>query len=104
MTKTPAQLDREIAEALDSGKQSPIRYLAITTTKGDKFILRVLRDVAGGVAGIEVDREGDEVVPRGVNAEGLPYHTRTRIVPRDGIKKSVEMRMNVMYGRLERAK
>lgn len=78
-------------------KQSPIRYLAITTTDGAKFMIRVTRETAKGVSGIEVDSDGEEVVPIG-------FHTRTRIVPRDAIKKSVEMRMNVVYGRMERAK
>lgn len=78
-------------------KQSPIRYLAITTTEGDKFMIRVSREGAVGVSGIEVDRDGDEVVPAG-------FHNRLRIVPRETIKRAVEMRMNVIYGRLERAK
>src|SRR4029077_16664970 len=37
-------------------KQSPIRYLAITTTEDDKFTLRVSSETAKGVCGIEVDR------------------------------------------------
>jgi len=78
-------------------KQSPIRYLAITTTDGAKFTIRVNRETAKGVSGIEVDRDGEEVVPTG-------FHNRTRIVPRDAIKRTVEMRMNVTYGRIERAK
>lgn len=77
--------------------QSPIRYLAITTTEGNKFMIRVTRETTMGVSGIEVDREGDEVVPVG-------YHNRMRIVPRDAIKRAVEMRMNVLYGRIERAR
>ena len=78
-------------------KQSPIRYLAITTLDGDKFTIRVSRETAKGVTGIEVDRDGEEIVPVG-------YHNRTRIVPHDAIKKAVEMRMNVVYGQIERAK
>jgi hypothetical protein len=78
-------------------KQSPIRYLAITTTDGAKFTIRVSRETAKGVSGIEVDRDGEEIVPVG-------FHNRTRIVPRDAIKRAVEMRMNVTYGRIERAK
>jgi hypothetical protein len=78
-------------------KQSPIRYLAVTTHGGDKFTIRVTRETAKGVSGIEVDRDGEEIVPVG-------FHNRTRIVPRDAIKRAVEMRMNVVYGRIERAK
>lgn len=78
-------------------KQSPIRYLSITTTEGDKFTIRVTRETSNGVSGIEVDRDGDEIVPDG-------YHNRMRIVPREAIKKAVEMRMNLTYARIERAK
>lgn len=78
-------------------QQSPIRYLAITTTGGDRFTIRVTRETSKGVVGVEVDRDGEEIVPIG-------YHNRTRIVPREAIRKAVEMRMNVMYGRMERAK
>jgi len=78
-------------------KQSPIRYLAITTEDGDKFVIRVTRETAKGVSGIEVDRDGEEIAPVG-------FHNRTRIIPRDAIRKAVEMRMNVVYGRIERAK
>lgn len=78
-------------------RQSPIRYIAITTIDGEKFIIRVSRETGTGFYGIEVDRDGDEVIPAG-------YHNRMRVVPRDAIKKTVEMRMNVTYGRMERAK
>jgi hypothetical protein len=77
--------------------------LAITTTEGDKFTIRVTRETPKGISGIVVDKDGDEIVPPGVDAKGRAFHTRTMIVPRDAIKKSVEMRMNVVYGRIERA-
>lgn len=80
-----------------ASRQSPIRYLAITTVDGDKFTIRVTRETAKGVSGIEVDRDGEEIVPVG-------FHNRTRIITRDAIKRAVEMRMNTMYGRIERAK
>jgi len=78
-------------------KQSPIRYLAVTPHDGVKFTIRVSRETAKGVSGIEVDRDGEEIIPAG-------FHNRIRIVPRDAIKRAVEMRMNVVYGRIERAK
>lgn len=76
-------------------KQSPIRYLAITAQDGDKFIIRVAREGTNGVCGIEVDREGEEIVPVG-------FHNRMRVVLHSAIKKAVEMRMNLTYGRIEK--
>lgn len=93
-----------VASLWNMSNQSPIRYVQITTVDGDKFIIRVTRDTAKVVMGIEVDRDGDEVVPSGSDASGRAYDERMRVVPRDGIKKMVEMRMNVMYGRIERAR
>lgn len=76
-------------------KQSPIRYLAITTHAGDKFMLRVIKETSRTVRGVEVDRDGEEVT-------GKDFDVRERIVEIGAIKKAVEMRMNVIYGRIER--
>jgi len=71
-------------------------------TDGARFILRVTRETPFSIRGIEVDAEGDEVVPRGVHpVTGEPWHLRERRVPRDAIKKAVEMRMNPKYATLE---
>jgi hypothetical protein len=78
-------------------KQSPIRYLAITTVDGDKFLIRVLKETANIMRGIEVDKDGEEVT-------GKDFDVRERLIYMGAIKKSVEMRMNVTYGKLERAK
>jgi hypothetical protein len=77
--------------------QSPIRYVAIATKEGDKFLIRVTRQSPKFIAGIEVDRDGEEVV-------GADFDVRQRIVEIASIKKLTEMRMNVVYGRIERAK
>jgi hypothetical protein len=92
---TTSEAPRSMPTAMS--KQSPIRYLAITTVEGKKFILRITRETPVLVSGIEVDKYGDEIVPTG-------FHNRTRIVDRDAIKRAVEMRMNVVYAQLERAK
>lgn len=78
-----------------------IRYLKITQTDGQRFILRVTAESRTLVEGIEVDAEGEEVVPRGTDDKGRAWHNRLRIVLRDAIKKAVEMRMNPTYATLE---
>lgn len=70
------------------------RYLKITLDDGTRFMLRVRKESPLLVSGIEVDAEGDEVVPRGA-------HQRLRIIDRGRIARIVEMRMNPKYGRLE---
>lgn len=78
-----------------------IRYLKITLTDGTRFILRVTRESPHFIVGIEVDAEGDEIVPRGTDPKGRPWHQRERQVQRETIKKAVEMRMNPKYATLE---
>ena len=78
-----------------------IRYLKLTDVDGTRFILRITRESPDLISGIEVDAEGDEIVPRGVDVTGQPYHQRMRHVPRSSIKKVVEMRMNPKYAMLE---
>lgn len=71
-----------------------IRYLKITLDDGTRFILRVTSESPIFVRGIEVNAEGDEVVPPGA-------HQRLRIIDRGLIAKTVEMRMNPKYAALE---
>lgn len=71
-----------------------IRYLRITLDDGARFILRVTKESPLFVRGIEVNAEGDEVVPPGA-------HQRLRIVDRGRIAKIVELRMNPRYAILE---
>jgi hypothetical protein len=71
-----------------------IRYLRITLDDGTRFILRVTGESRFFIRGIEVNVEGDEVVPPGA-------HQRLRVVDRGRIKKTVEMRMNPTYATLE---
>ena len=73
-----------------------IRYLKITLVDGTRFILRVTRESPTLVSGIEVNAEGDEVVPPG-------HDRRQRFVERALIKKAVELRMNKKYATLEEA-
>jgi hypothetical protein len=80
---------------------SEIRYLKIILVDGARFILRVTRESPHFIVGIEVDAEGDEIVPRGVDAEGRPWHQRERKVQRGTIRRAVEMRMNPKYATLE---
>lgn len=80
---------------------SEIRYLKITLIDGTRFILRVIGESPRGIRGIEVDAAGEEIVPRGVDPEGRPYHQRERHVERGSIKKAVAMRMNKKYATLE---
>lgn len=76
---------------------SEIRYLKITLIDGTRFILRTTKESPLLIRGIEVNAEGDEVVPPG--AAG--YHNRTRLVQRELIKKAVPLRMNNKYATLE---
>lgn len=76
---------------------SEIRYLKITLIDGTRFILRVTKESPGLVRGIEVNADGDEVVPPGMGG----YHNRTRLVQRELIKKAVLLRMNNKYATLE---
>ena len=78
-----------------------IRYLKITLTDGTRFILRVTGESPRLISGLEVDADGEEIVPRAVNPEGRPYHQRERHLDRGTIKKAVEMRMNNKYATLE---
>jgi hypothetical protein len=73
-----------------------IRYRKITLDDGTRFILRVTSESRLFVRGIEVNAEGDEVVPPGA-------HQRLRIIDRGRITKTVEMRMNPKYATLEPA-
>jgi len=79
-----------------------IRYLKITDIDDKRYILRVTRETPNFITGIEVDEDGDEVVPRGLHPKlKQPYHHRERKVLRDAIKRSVEMQMNPTYATLE---
>jgi cyanophycinase-like exopeptidase len=73
-----------------------IRYLKITLVDGTRFILRVSRESPNLLSGIEVNTEGDEVVPPG-------HDRRQRFVAKALIKKAVELRMNKKYATLEDA-
>lgn len=79
-----------------------MRYVKITQTDGVRYILRITRETPAVIIGIEVDSEGEEIVPRGIHPKiGAPYHQRERRVMRGAIKKAVEMRMNPTYAMLE---
>lgn len=79
-----------------------IRYLKITDIDDKRYILRITRETPNFITGIEVDEDGDEVVPRGLHPKlKRPYHNRERKVLRNAIKKSVEMKMNPTYATLE---
>jgi hypothetical protein len=78
-----------------------IRYLKITLVDGTRFILRVTGESSRLISGLEVDADGEEIVPRAVNPEGRAYHQREHHLDRGAIKKAVEMRMNNKYATLE---
>jgi hypothetical protein len=79
-----------------------IRYVKITDIDDKRYILRVTHETPNFISGIEVDEDGDEVVPRGLHPTiKRPYHNRERKVLRDAIKKIVEMQMNPRYATLE---
>jgi hypothetical protein len=71
-------------------------YLKITLDDGRRFLLRVVRETPLFVRGIEVNAEGDEVVPPGA-------HQLLHIIDRGRIAKIVQMRMNPKYATLEPA-
>jgi len=68
--------------------------MKVTLDDGTRFILRVTGESPLFIRGIEVDAEGDEVVPRGA-------HQRLRIIDRGRIARTAEMRMNPKYATLE---
>jgi hypothetical protein len=72
----------------------PIRYLKITLDDKARFILRVTSETPRFIRGIEVNMEGDEVVPPG-------FDQRLRVIERARIAKAVELRMNPTYAQLE---
>lgn len=80
-----------------AGHQSPIRYLAITTEDGVGFLIRVTGESDRMISGVEIDRTGEEVT-------GREFDRRVRLVEKAAIAEKVEMRMNVVYGRIERAR
>jgi hypothetical protein len=80
-----------------------IRYLKITLVDGTRFILRVLSESPRFIRGVEVDVDGEEIVPRSVDPGGRPYHRRERHVERGTIKSAVDLRMSKKYATLERA-
>jgi hypothetical protein len=80
---------------------SKARYLKIALADGTRFILRITRDSPDLISGIEVDADGDEIVPQGVNSKGVRYTERVRHIMRTLVKKTVEMRMNNTYATLE---
>jgi hypothetical protein len=90
-------MERDTSQRGTREGHSPIRYLSVTTEDGASFLLRVTSQTARAIRGVEVDRDGEEVTGKG-------FDVRERIVEIGAIKKSVEMRMNVKYGRIERAK
>lgn len=77
-----------------AGQRKPLQYARLTLADGQRFILRITAETARTIAGIEVDRDGDEVVPKG-------HHNRLRIVERTAIAKFTPMRMNNHYATLE---
>ena len=70
------------------------RYLKITQLDGKRYILRVTKESPRFIHGLEVDAQGDEIVPPG-------FHNRHRSIERTSIKKAVEMHMNNTYATLE---
>jgi hypothetical protein len=58
----------------------PHRYLRVTTTDGKAVILRVTEETDLFISGTEVNRDGDEVVPRGTDSEGRRYTERLHLI------------------------
>src|SRR4051812_4092916 len=81
--------------------EAPIRYERITLVNGQRFYLRVSDDSGNLVRGIEVDKEGDEVVPKGKDKDGNAFHQRMHLIQKDLIKKRQRMRMNLVFATLE---
>jgi len=73
-----------------------VRYLKITLDDGARFILRVTHESPRFIRGVEVNAEGDEVVPPGADQ-------RIRIIDRGRIAKTIELRMSKKYATLEAA-
>lgn len=71
-----------------------IRYARVTLDTGKRIILRVVSETGRFLRGIEVDREGEEIIPQGA-------HQRMHIIERPRITKIAEMRMNPKYATLE---
>lgn len=61
---------------------------------GKTFLLRVMGENDGMLWGIEVNREGDEVIPRGADE-------RLHLIDLLAITKRIPMTMNPHYGELE---
>jgi hypothetical protein len=72
-----------------------IRYAKIIQTNGQRFIIRVDSESERFIRGIEVDKDGEEIQPKG-------FHNRLRIVEKTSISKMIEMRMNTIYATLEK--
>lgn len=71
-----------------------MRYARIVLEGRAPFIIRVTNESERTISGIEVDREGEEIVPVG-------YHNRLHVIERAAIRKMTELRMNHHYGMLE---
>lgn len=62
------------------------------------FFLKITKESDSSVVGYEVDKDGDEIVPKGGQ-----HDRRLRIITKDLIKKRVAYRMNNTYATLEPA-
>jgi len=69
-------------------------------SEGKNIFLRVTAERDKIIVGIEVDKQGDEIVPKGKDKEGRAYTDRTRVVEKAGIGKISEYRISKKYGTL----
>jgi len=69
-------------------------------SEGKNIFLRVTSERDKIIVGIEVDKQGDEIVPKGKDKEGRAYTDRTRVVEKAGIGKISEYRISKKYGTL----
>lgn len=81
--------------------ESPRRYEYVVLNNGQRFILRVDDDSGQFLNGIEVNKEGDEVVPKGTDKDGHRFTERRHLIQKSEIKSRTRMKFNLVYGELE---
>ena len=69
-------------------------YAAVTAKFSSPVILRVTRLDADWIVGVEVNKCGDEITPRG-------FDSRTHVMQMGAVQKIEAMKMNLKYGELE---
>lgn len=76
-------------------------YERVRFGRAQMVYLRDVKESVLAISGVEVNRYGDEVIPKGRNTEGQQYTDRLRFISKHLINGRQEMQMSKKCAELE---